>query len=75
MSRSYRGKFLIGVYSLIQEGETLLALCDNVKEFASFLKTSESSARVILQNIYKGKIKYVVVNHKFATVELIEENE
>lgn len=70
--RNYRGRFLIGVYSLLSEGETLLALCDNVKEFAEYLKVKESNARVILQNLYTNKHKYIKLNGKLRTVEFIE---
>ena len=68
----YRGKFMIGVYSLLHEGETLLALCDNVKEFAQFLKISENNARVTLTHLYTGFTKYIKLNGKLRKVEFIE---
>lgn len=68
----YRGKFMIGVYSLLHEGETLLALCDNVREFADFLNVSENCARVTLTYLYNGLTKYIKLNGKLRKVEFIE---
>ena len=70
--KNYRGKFLIGVYSLISEGETLLALCDNTREFAKFLKVSYNDASTILKNIFDGKHKFIKLDGKLRTVEFIE---
>lgn len=71
----YKEKYLIGVYDTVENGETLLALCENVKEFSHFLKTSLKTADVILNKIYLGKQKYIVVNKKMRVVEFIEEEE
>ena len=68
----YRGKFMIRVYSLLHEGETLLALCDNTKEFANFLKTTENAARMALSDLFNGKRNYIKLNGKIRTVEFIE---
>lgn len=68
----YKGRFLIGVYSLLQEGETLLALCDNIKEFANYLNVTYNDAKVKLVYLYKGKTKYIKFNGKLRTVEFIE---
>lgn len=70
--RYYRGKFMIGVYSLLSEGETLLALCDNVHEFASLLQTDYFSAANILTHLFKGKSKYIKFGKKLRTVEFIK---
>jgi len=70
--KNYRGKYSIAVYSLISEGETLLALCDNYKEFAEFLGTTERSALMILNHLFKGRNKYLRLNGKLRTVEFIE---
>ena len=67
----YRGKYIIGIYSLLNEGETLLALCDSVKEFARLMKIKESNARMILQKIYTGKSKHIVYANKLRCVEFI----
>lgn len=71
----YRGKFLIGVYSLLSEGETLLALCDNEKEFAEYLQTTNSSARRILKNLFTKKTNYIKVDGRRRTVEFIEDTD
>lgn len=68
----YRGRFAIGIYALENEGETLLALCDNVKEFAKLMHIKESCARMILQNFYTGKSKHLVFNKRFRTLEFID---
>lgn len=68
----YRGKYSIAVYSLINEGETLLALCDNYKEFAEFMGTSNASALMILNHLFSGKNKYIKLNGKLRTVEFIK---
>ena len=73
---NYRGKYLIAVYSLLSEGETLLALCENVREFAKYLKVSEKSARVTLTHLFNKNTKFIRLNGKIRTVEFIEyENE
>lgn len=68
----YRGRFMIGIYSLEDEGETLLALCENVKEFAKLMNIKETCARMILQNAYCGKSKHIVFAKKFRTLEFID---
>lgn len=67
----YKKIYNIAVYSSIKEGETLLALLDNAKEFAHFLQTTENSAKAILSKLFHKKMKYIVVNKKFATVEFL----
>lgn len=71
--RSYRGRFMIGVYSLLCEGETLIALCENEKEFAKYLNTNQNNADVILHNLFYGVTKYIKLNGKLRKVEFIEE--
>ena len=68
----YRGRFMIGIYSLEDEGETLLALCENVKEFAKLMNIKETHARMILQRAYHGKSKHIVFSKKFRTLEFID---
>ena len=70
--RNYKGKYFIAVYSLLHEGETLLALCDNVNEFAAYLQTDYFSAANILTHLFQGKNKYIKMNGKLRTVEFIE---
>ena len=70
--RLYRGRFMIGIYALESEGETLLALCENVRELAKALNTTEASAREKLSSVLLGKRKHVVFANKLRTLELID---
>jgi hypothetical protein len=70
----YRKKYNIGIYSPVSDGETLLALVDNVSEFAELLNVSVACASMILKNIYTNKIKHIRYNHKLCLVEFIKED-
>ena len=72
MKQYYRGRFMIGIYALEHEGETCLAICENVREFAKLMETSEASARMILQYFFEGKSKKLVFQKKFRTLEFID---
>lgn len=67
----YKKIYNIAVYGPVKEGETLLALCDNAKEFAEFLKTTENSARAILSKLFNKKSQYLIINNKLVTVEFL----
>ena len=71
----YRGKYMIAVYSLLHEGETLLALCDNTKEFAEYLKTTENAAKMALSELFRGKRKFIKCSGKIRLVEFIDSEE
>lgn len=71
-NKYYRGRFMIGVYNLLSEGETLLALCENTKEFASFMKITANNADVILHNLWFGVTKYIKINGRLRSVEFIK---
>lgn len=73
MRKLYRNKFMIGIYSLISEGETLLALVDNTHEFAKLMQIKESTARVILQHLYTGRTKYIRYFGRIRQVAFIED--
>ncbi len=68
----YRGKYLIGIYSLISEGEQLLALVDNYQEFAKLMNIKPSNAAMILSNLFKHKTNKIIYQGKVRTVEFIE---
>ena len=74
-NKYYRGKFMIAVYSLLHEGETLLALCDNSAEFAEFLKTTKTAASECLSKLFHNKISYIKYCGKIRTVSFIEVDE
>ena len=73
MKKLYRNRYMIGIYSLISEGESLLALVDNVKEFAQLMKIKETTARVILNNLFLNKTHYIRYFGKIRTVAFIED--
>ena len=68
----YKGKYLIGIYSLICEGEQLLALVDNVQQFADLMNSKRSNAAVILSNLFKHKTNKIIYHGKVRTVAFIE---
>ena len=68
----YKKVYNIAVYSSLNEGETLLALCDNAEEFAKFLKVNINSARAILSKVFHGKTNYIIVNNKIRFVEFLK---
>ena len=68
----YRKKYLIGIYSLISEGEQLLALVDNVPQFANLIGIKRSSAATIINNLFKHKTNKIIYRGKIRTVAFIE---
>ena len=70
----YKGKYMIGIYSLLHEGETLLALVDNVHEFAKLVGISYNSASVIISKLFAHKRSHIVYQGRIRTVEFIEDN-
>jgi len=73
MNNLFKGKYLIGIYSLISEGETLLALVNNHHEFAKLMHIKESNAYMILNNLFYNKTNYIRYQGKIRTVAFIEE--
>lgn len=73
--KKYKGKYMIGVYSLLHEGETLLALCDNITEFANYMNISKNNATVILHKLYNGITKYIKMDGRLRSVEFIKDEE
>ena len=68
----YKNKYLIGVYSLLEEGEQLLALVDNAKEFASLMDVSYNNASAILSKLFHHKANKIVYQGRIRTVAFIE---
>lgn len=73
MNNLFKGKYLIGIYSLVSEGETLLALVNNAAEFARLMNIKYKTAVVTLNNLYKNKTGYIRYNGKIRTVAFIED--
>lgn len=71
----YRNKYLIGVYAPIEEGETLLALCQNTQEFAELMGINVRNATKILSLLYTKKTNHLRFFGKICTVEFILEVE
>ena len=67
----YKGKYLIGVYGPEEEGETLLGLCGNVREFAKLLHIKESNADQILRMLFTHQTHFLRFCGKMCTVEFI----
>ena len=75
MIKLYKNRYMIGIYSLLSEGETLLALVNNHKEFAALLGIKETDASAILSNLFKNKTSYIRFRGRIRTVAFIEEIE
>lgn len=73
MNNLFKGRYLIGIYSLVTEGETLLALVNNAAEFARLMGIKYSTAVVTLNNLFKNKTSYIRYNGKIRTVAFIED--
>lgn len=71
-NKLYRGKFLIGVYALEDEGETCLALCESIDEFANYLRVSKNSATVTLHYLFTGYSKFIKSEGRLRTVSFIK---
>lgn len=67
----YKGKYLIGVYAPVSEGETLLGLCNSVREFAKFAKIKEPNADQILRMLFTHQTHFIRLFGKMCTVEFI----
>ena len=70
----YKNKYLIGIYSLLNEGEQLLALVDNTQQFAQLMNISLNSARAILSKLFYHKRNHIVYHGRLRTVAFIEYN-
>lgn len=70
-NKLYRNQFIIGIYGPLSEGEQLIGLCDNVKEFAQFMDIKETNARVILNKLFHKECNFIRFYGKICTVEFI----
>lgn len=69
----YKGKYLIGIYAPVEEGETLLALCENIKIFAKLLNIKLGNAQEILRLLFIKKRHFLRFNGKICSVEFINQ--
>jgi len=68
----YKNKYLIGIYSLLNEGEQLLALVDNATQFAKLMNITYGSASAILSKLFHHKSNSIVYHGRIRTVAFIE---
>ena len=71
----YKKKYLIGIYGPKEEGETLLGLCDNIKQFAEFMHINYGNAEVILRLLFTHQTRFLRLYGKMCTVEFILDTE
>lgn len=75
MKRLYKGKYLICVYAPACEGETLLALCQDITEFAELTGASWKVAQVALYHMMKGmRPNRIRLFGRLCTVEFVEDD-
>lgn len=67
----YRKKYLIGIYTPLSEGETLVALCANTKEFAELMGIKYENATQILHMLFTKQTRCIRFYGKLCSVEFI----
>ena len=67
----YRKKYLIGIYGPKNEGETLLGLCNNIREFAELMNIKYDNAVQILHYLFTKQTHFIRFYGKICTVEFI----
>ncbi len=73
--RLFKNEYLIGIYSPLTDGETLLALVDNAHEFADLMKIKYAQAHHTLCKLFKKEINFIRFFGLNCTVEFIKEEE
>jgi len=71
-TKLFKNKYLIGIYAPECEGETLLGLCDNAKEFSEFMGITYKNAHDILTKLFLGIRHYIRFCGKICKVEFID---
>ena len=67
----YKKNYLIGIYGSMKDGEPLLGLCENIKEFAELLNINRNTAGVILHKLWNKQTHFIRFNGKLCSVEFI----
>ena len=75
MAKLYKNQYIIGIYGPEEEGETLLAICDNTREFSEFMEISIYDASTILNKLYNHINNFIKIGHKLCTVAFIKEED
>lgn len=73
--RLYRNRYYICVYAPIADGETLLALCSDCREFAEATGTSYKSAVQILHYLWTGKTNRIRFAGRLCSVAFVDARE
>lgn len=68
----YRKRYLIGIYGPLSDGEPLIALCDNLEEFAEFMEIKKSCAKTILIKLFNKKTNFIRCSGKCCSVAFIK---
>lgn len=71
----YKNKYNIGIYGPENEGETLLALVDNLSEFASLMGITVYNAATILHRVFVDRTLRIRFNGKLCQVDFVEVEE
>lgn len=71
----YRNNYLVGIYGPESEGETLLALVDNISQFAELMEITKLNAANILSNLFNKKYDSIRFLGRLCKVEFIEVEE
>lgn len=71
----YRKKYLIGIYAPVEEGETLLALCSSIKEFAELMEIRYDNAVMILHLLFTKKTTCIRFCRRLCSVVFIPDED
>ncbi len=67
----YRKKYLIGIYEPVSRGETLIGLCNDIREFAEFIGVKYDNAVQILHYLFTKQTNSIRFHGMLCTVEFI----
>lgn len=67
----YRKKYLIGIYSPKNTGETLLGLCSSIREFQELMHIKYDNAVQILHYLFTKQTHFIRFAGMLCTVEFI----
>ena len=67
----YRKKYLIGIYGPKSQGETLLGLCSDIREFAELMHINYNNAVQILHYLFTKQTHFIRFCGTMCTVEFI----
>ena len=71
----YKKHYLIGIYAPLSEGETLLALVDNIKQFSELMQVSTMVATNTLNRLFKKEHDCIRFRGRLCSVEFINTEE